>query len=431
MSRLIKKMGQKPENILPERPAKLACPKLVVAHFMVGNTAPYTPSDWAEDISLANKHGIDGFALNVGRENWQLSQVAACFDAAESSGTDFKLFLSFDMSSFPSSALGDIQNLKLGKALVSTFAGENSLFGCSDIFSAWTLVKLSLEEVVPWNAGWSIHLTPLSPPHEIHCPKLQSDGEYLKHLVGKTYMTSVSPWFFTHYGEESWNKNWIYRGDDWLFVRRWEQLIAMRDQVDIVQVISWNDFGESHYIGPIKGAQPNSEAWVNGFDHTAWLQLCGYFARTFKVGPQTMHSSAVQMFLPVEEDRIYVWARPHPKDAIALDDVVGKPRGWELTDDIFWVVIFASGPASVFLWSSDEAGTTTTPAIGDNTTSTEQPISAGPSKLSCALIKGGGMHVRLVRAGKVVIDFHPPDFVFRAVPQTYNFNAFVAVWPPA
>jgi len=27
------------------------------------------------------------------------------------------------------------------------------------------------------------------------------------------------------------------------------------------------DYGESHYIGPIEGAQPNSQAWVNGFDH--------------------------------------------------------------------------------------------------------------------------------------------------------------------
>lgn len=33
---------------------------------------------------------------------------------------------------------------------------------------------------------------------------------------------------------------WIYRGDDWLLVRRWEYLISIRDQVDIVQVISWN-----------------------------------------------------------------------------------------------------------------------------------------------------------------------------------------------
>ena len=28
-----------------------------------------------------------------------------------------------------------------------------------------------------------------------------------------------------------------------------------------------DDYGESHYIGPVEGAQPMSEAWVNGFDH--------------------------------------------------------------------------------------------------------------------------------------------------------------------
>lgn len=42
----------------------------------------------------------------------------------------------------------------------------------------------------------------------------------------------------------------------------------MRDQVDIVQILSWNDYGESHYVGPIKGAQPNSQAWVDGMNHT-------------------------------------------------------------------------------------------------------------------------------------------------------------------
>ena len=33
---------------------------------------------------------------------------------------------------------------------------------------------------------------------------------------------------------------WIYRGDDWLFVRRWEQLVERRDMIDIVQIISYN-----------------------------------------------------------------------------------------------------------------------------------------------------------------------------------------------
>lgn len=44
---------------------------------------------------------------------------------------------------------------------------------------------------------------------------------------------------------------------------------------DILEIVTWNDFGESHYIGPIHGAQPNSEAWVDGFDHTgAGFRIC-------------------------------------------------------------------------------------------------------------------------------------------------------------
>lgn len=53
-------------------------------------------------------------------------------------------------------------------------------------------------------------------------------------------MSSVSPWFYTHYGPDSFNKNWIFRADDWLYNTRWEQLVGARDKVDIVQIISWN-----------------------------------------------------------------------------------------------------------------------------------------------------------------------------------------------
>lgn len=130
-------------------------------------------------------------------------------------------------------------------------------------------------------------------------------------------------------------------------MRRWDQLIAARDHIDIVQIISWNglylrppnrvlslrrvipftDYGESHYIGPIKGAQPNSQAWVDGFDHLPWLKLSGYFARAFKDGVYPL----------IEEDQIYMWARPHPKDAEAVDDNVSRPRNWELVRTVLLI----------------------------------------------------------------------------------------------
>ena len=40
--------------------------------------------------------GIDGFALNVGINDWEPQRVADAYTAA--SGTSFKLFLSFDMT---------------------------------------------------------------------------------------------------------------------------------------------------------------------------------------------------------------------------------------------------------------------------------------------------------------------------------------------
>ncbi|OBZ69458.1 Glucan endo-1,3-alpha-glucosidase agn1 [Grifola frondosa] len=420
--------------------------KWVVAHFMVGNTFPYRMEDWINDIRMAHAHGIDGFALNVGREDWQRHRVSDCYEAALQAEVPFKLFLSFDMTSIPASCQGDIcvlndyvaafakhpsQLLYEGKALVSTFAGKNSLFGFSNLSAAWRYAKAVLEQTAPihlvpsffinpgrypeihamdgyfnWNGSWPLHLTPRSPRDEIECPRLDTDYHHLHHLGGRTFMAAVSPWFFTHYGIDSWNKNWVYRGDDWLFVRRWEQLIAMRERVDIVQIISWNDYGESHYIGPIKGAQPNSEAWVDGFPHEAWLHLNGYYAKAFKDG----------RYPKIEGDRIYMWSRPHLKEARA-PDTVPRPDNWELADDAFWVVVFAVAPATIRLSTSDE----------DHAQSVA--VQAGVSKLSHRMVAGDSMKGQLFRAGVLVTECAPSsdDFCFREHPQVYNFNAYVAM----
>ncbi|TFK50918.1 glycoside hydrolase family 71 protein [Heliocybe sulcata] len=401
---------------------------------MVGNTHPYSITDWLQDIETAHRHDIDGFALNVGRESWQKDRVVDCYTAALQSRLPFRLFISFDMTSIPSGRKEDIdllldyvrlfarhpnQFLYDGKVLISTFAGENSKFGCGTLNHAWTAVKEAMEEIAPihlvpsffveparhheltcsdgyfnWNGGWPIHLTPDSPPEEIRCPKLDTDSHHIPHLHGKTFMAAVSPWFFTHYGADSWNKNWLYRGDDWLIVRRWEQLIAARDTVDIVQILSWNDYGESHYIGPIKGAQPNSHAWVDGYPHDPWLRLNAYFARAFKAG----------RYPPLAKDTIYVWGRPHPKDARAPDHVP-RPRNWELTDDLFWVVVMAKTPC-------------TTPRLIKCT--------RGYRSSRTHWSRGGSMRAELWRDGVLVTSCEPDGFEFERDPSVYNFNVLVS-----
>jgi len=66
-------------------------------------------------------------------------------------------------------------------------------------------------------------------------------------LYGKlTYTESESPeapepsQLLQHYGPETYNKNFMYKGDNWLFVKRWEHLIANRAHVNMVEVLTWS-----------------------------------------------------------------------------------------------------------------------------------------------------------------------------------------------
>ena len=182
-----------------------------------------------------------------------------------------------------------------GKPLVSTFSGDGCTFGQSSATSGWAYLRTLLKQkgtdmyLVPaifvdpatfssmpwldgefnWNSGWPMRGAPLD---------TSSDKLYMGDLGNRTYLPAISPFFFTYYGPNSYNKDWIYRSDDWLYARRWEQVALMRNVVDFAEIISWNgeettgersadppDYGESHYIGPIRDVQPQ---WTIGMPHS-------------------------------------------------------------------------------------------------------------------------------------------------------------------
>ena len=115
-------------------------------------------------------------------------------------------------------------------------------------------------------------------------------------------------------------------------------LFSNRDKFDLVEILTWNDFGESHYIAPVKGDQPNSQAWVDGNPHdglslfelnfiisrsdhqynTGFLDMTNYYATAFKTGK----------YPEITQDAIYVWARPTSTDATS-GDPVGKPTNFD------------------------------------------------------------------------------------------------------
>ncbi|KAG8906843.1 hypothetical protein FRC00_012303, partial [Tulasnella sp. 408] len=278
--------------------------KLVVAHFMVGNTYSYDKAMWTKQINLAKAQGIDAFVLNFGALDWEYSRMQDGYDAASALG--FKMFLSFDMTSLTCGSWSDTASISstivrwanhaaqlkdsTGAVYVGTFSGENCWFGQGDFAAGWyQAVKAGpsssgvktkfipsffpvgshsdmytsfMDGTFPWNNAWPMG------NYDIPWSGDASTVNGLDRSRGQVYMAPVSPWFFTHYGVNSWNKNWIYRADNWMYNVRWEQIMSARSGVDLVQIITWNDYGESHYVGPIEVDQPNSNAWVDGFDHT-------------------------------------------------------------------------------------------------------------------------------------------------------------------
>ncbi|KAH7908706.1 glycoside hydrolase family 71 protein [Hygrophoropsis aurantiaca] len=411
--------------------------KVVVAHFIVGNTYNYIQSNWAKDIILASSKGFDGFALNVGIDNWQPARVADAYAAAANSGTAFKLFLSFDMTSLPCAQMEDSTILRQyisnysqhqsqfsvgGKPMVSTFSGEQCEFGMPSVDDGWhyalknstsnpvhfipaffdlpaTLTPLTvIDGAFNWNAAWPIGKNNAT---------FDSDNEWIDALNGRDYMAGVSPWFFTHYGANSYNKNFILRGDDWLIANRWELLVQHRNRISLAQVITWNDYGESHYVGPIEGMQPMSQAWTDGFDHQGWLDLIHYYIQVFKTG----------IYPPPSEDRLFLWARLYPASATARSDAVGIPEHADDTLDYVWAVVFLISPAHVSLSCGASHKTVM--------------LEAGISKVQLPLISSCNVEASIVRFGITVVAFKPSGFSFNTDPVVYNFNAFVAASPSA
>lgn len=440
--------------------------KYVVAHFMVGNSYPYTVDNWLSDIQLAHQSGIDGFALNVGTDSWQPQQVANAYEAAQQSGTGFKLFMSFDMSSLPCSTAADAATLRNyittyathpnqflydGRVFASTFSGESCTFGQGSVVSGWSsqfIQQLSgtnavyfvpsffvdtstfstykgvIDGMFNWNSAWPVQVTTsyvtsvlgaigniLQNPSSALTTlsslvgSTNPDQQYINALnamgSNQTYMAAVSPWFFTHYSPQTYNKNWIYLSDDHLYAKRWENLVQIRDQVEIVECLTWNDYGESHYLGPIEGDQPNSQAWVDGFDHTGWLNLTSYYATAFKTGS----------YPAVTKDQIVMWSRPHPALATAPDPV-GQPQNFQITEDTVWAIVLATSSGTVTLSTSSSQSQTFS-------------VSSGVSKLSIPISPGGYMAATLSRNGQTVVDLKSTNFTFNANPPSYNFNVLV------
>jgi glucan endo-1,3-alpha-glucosidase len=274
-----------------------------------------------QDIIDAKALGLDGFAMNYDQfEYWSNDTVDFLFNNADDL-KDFKLFFSFDHAAghFPNGPSQYADYLAKyvkrpsylyfqGKALVSTFGGEDIPDGNWAAFKAQVKAKVgsdfqgvrlvpgfyqnvtpsanffdgrgSIDGVFNWNS-WQPTNAGKVPVSTVDDLKFQAATK----ATSKTFMMGMSPIQFKHMDKKN---NWYRRGEENLEYR-FGQVLDL--QPDIVQLQTWNDAGEGHYMGNIwdepMSTAPQIQALVKGFDHKGYWEILPAFIKAWKSGDRS------------------------------------------------------------------------------------------------------------------------------------------------
>ncbi|KAA1130527.1 hypothetical protein PGTUg99_016534 [Puccinia graminis f. sp. tritici] len=346
-------------------------PRYVFAHVVQGNFQFYQAEDWASDMRLAQRMGIDAFAINIGRDVTNEKQLPLIYEIAEMNS--FQVFLSFDMVYYgQAGSSNDVirlietfaprkaQFMYQGKPLVSTFSGEvpgNYLDNNPDYNSAWGSLKAKLHFPIYFMPCW----TGIDPKTVSSIDGMLSwdawspvsssqDRRYKDNLaaLGKQYAAPLSAMFYKHLSAQRYG-NYLYPTESWFVVEKFIALISLNP--DFIEILSWNDYGESHYLrDPRPSANlpmdtTSSEKYVNHMPHEPLLDLISYFNEWYKSGSRPL----------IKRSRAYVWYRTHPRDAVSKSDLLPAPNGASVTEDKMYIVILVS-PATKLQYISIESG---------------------------------------------------------------------------
>ncbi|KAG1805459.1 glycoside hydrolase family 71 protein [Suillus subaureus] len=396
--------------------ARITNAQRVFAHFMaslsdtptVQNSYSYAESDWTNDITIAQNIGIDGFALNIAANDYEVDRIVDAYAVAEALG--FKLFYSFDMSytwqqsdmvniianhsSSPRESYGEdfwasfkssLQSQGIDITLAPAFTTYRDPSDATSLVSTFP----SIDGFFNWPADVDANLT------------TATDLAYqaaVSSLSGP-YIMSVSPWQFKNLDGAG---DWVEYSDT-LWNYRWQQ--AVNDvKPDIVEIVTWNDYGESHYIGDINpnvylGTQ--APLYVNGFTHAAWRDVAQYYILWFKTG-----------FAPtITKDEVVFWYRAWPK---AVNCSTGSlPRNAAYPEDAVFALVMLKDTATITLAIGSNTVTFT---AGAGVTMGSVPFPSEDSQIP---------YIAISRDGTTVVDTHGSMYVNQTGCTYYNFNPFV------
>ncbi|KAH8178619.1 glycosyl hydrolase family 71 domain-containing protein [Sarocladium implicatum] len=355
----------------------------VFAHYMAGDILA---SSAETDVNAAKALGFSAFAINLNADalssNWAERCTDRLFSAAAKA--NFKCFISMDLNNADDNTRNRFKNYvnkymahsayykRDKRPLLSTFSvgrtspsswpnflkglnnGNGVYFipepdnaegyyaygqpaGAAGFWNAWAPV---VDGVFSWETAWTkdgknnVSVSDWDEPHAAEA-----------HKRGLSYMVPMSSLQYKHWVDGSRNDNW-YRVGEVNLPERMTQVLAMDPKPDMAEVITWNDSGESHYIGTVHtdGQIPAFAEYANEqtYSHVAWQPLFRSFIKAFADGKDARGMRPVQG----KDYEGALWYRSVLTNANCRD----KPSGAsDAKDALNWAVVVAGGKTNAYI----------------------------------------------------------------------------------
>ncbi|KAL6719419.1 hypothetical protein ACLMJK_003659 [Lecanora helva] len=348
-------------------------PPMVFAHYMISYQPPNL--NYTTDMLLAKNAGIDAFAVNYG--GWSASwpyfehYLNVMYTTAEKLG--FKLFLCMDTTSVPNAAM--VVNLTNfyadnpaqakdahGHIFLSSFeTGPPPWNWQTDVINHIKVPVTFLPGTLSQDAEYTLSQNQGFGPFTWIHPACNATGEGaidtqytdMRNSNGAPWMAGVAPWFFKRLSP---SMNWLHAQDSYMWIDRWMNLLKLKP--NYIEIITWNDFGESSYIGPRDPtpaatlANPSTPGYYGNLDHSGFLKMAALFIKAFKAGEE-------QVTVSSNEEDVFMFYRIQPAGTLGLTDTMPLPENVSSIEDNVYVVPFLSSEATVSLnsggkpWSMD------------------------------------------------------------------------------
>lgn len=228
----------------------------------------------------------------------------------------------------------------------------------------------------------------------------------------------MSPWQYKDLNDGNPLNSWVAYSDT-LFPQRFQQITADNNvQPDIIEILTWNDFCESHYIRDLPSQDQNAKdyvdlgekgAYVYGQNHAPWRIIAKYYIHWWKHGSPP----------PITMDQVVFWHRVHPKATVCTGGSSTGVRNFEYPED------------AVFAWALVKEPSTISMTVGSNQYWTFPASNSGPAMGMVpfpSYVSGDGVtpEVSILRNGQT-IEYAKSTHSISSNCAWQNFNPVVSL----